>query len=356
MDNVEEVVNQKTEKRLKNTRFHLMDSSIGCVLFIGFQFVFDLFYNVLPTSFKGHLFVSIILSFLVEALFAFAVLTTAKIRNVEFIKAAKLNKKPDWKSVLLAVALSAICLFAFTGLTNTFVAFLEKIGYKQMVGNITIPNFGVYIIYVFLMAVCPALFEELLFRGLILGGLRDIGKHKAVMLSALIFMLMHGGPDQTVHQFILGIVLGYAFVYSGSLWITIIMHFLNNFVALTALYISSATGIVEATETVSYSWLQIGISFVTSLFMAAIGGALVWLCIKGLKKIKDKKEQDKLALLDKESLTDKDLDSLKTVDGDKIEEKQEKKENKTVIVVLFSIAGTYLLFNWLLTFVAGLML
>ena len=354
MSSNEELVFQKPEKRLKNTKFHLMDSSLGCIFFVLFQFVFELIYTLLPTSFKGNFIVAVLLSFLVEAVFAFAVLTTAKIRNVEFIKATKLDKKLDWKSTLLAFALAFICLFAFTGLTNTFVAFLEKLGYKQMVGNIVIPNFGIYLLYVFLMAICPALFEELLFRGLILSGLKDIGKHKAVMLSALIFMLMHGGPDQTVHQFILGIVLGYAFIYSGTLWVPVIMHFLNNFVALTSLYITSASGVIESVETVSYTWMQIGVSFVTSLIMAAAGGALVWLCVKGLKKIKEGKEQKTLALLDKENLTVEEIENLKKVEEVPQEKKQEKDGN-TVTIILFVVAGAYLVINWILTLVAGLM-
>ena len=265
----------KPEKRLKNTKYELFDAGLGCVLFVVFQFVFQIVSRILPTSIKGNLLIAILLSFLVEAVFAFAVLTASKIRNVDFIKATNLNKKIDWRSALVAVALCLVCLFAFTGLTNTFMAFLGKLGYTQVVSNISVPNFGIYILYVFLMCVCPALFEEFLFRGLILNGLKDSGKHKAVFISALIFMLMHGGPDQTIHQFILGIVLGYALVYSGSLWIPIIVHFLNNFIALTTLYITTAvSGGDIVSEVVDYSWLDVGLSLLKSLFLAVIGGAL----------------------------------------------------------------------------------
>ena len=354
MSDIGEVVVQKPEKRLKNTRFHLIDSALGCVGFIVFQLVFEIFYNILPLTIKANFVVSMLLSFLVEAVFAFAVLTVSKIRNVEFIKATRINKKPDWKSALLAVALSIICLFAFTGLTNTFVAFLEKIGYSQMISNITIPNFGVYVLFVFLMAVCPALFEEFLFRGLILSGLRDLGKNAAVFISALIFMLMHGGPDQTIHQFILGVVLGYAFVYSGSLWVPIIIHFINNFVALTSLYITSATGTLgETSETVMYSWLEIGLSLIYSLFIAAVGGVLVWLCIKALKKIKDKKEQANLAVLDKDNISQEDIDKLKATQEDN-DIMQKGQKNNTATIIMFVLSGLYLVFNWLLTLIVGI--
>lgn len=79
------------------------------------------------------------------------------------------------------------------------------------------------------LAIVPAFCEELLFRGLILDRLSRFGRAKAIFISALLFALMHQNPAQILYTFILGLVLGYMFFESGSIWGGIILHFVNNF-------------------------------------------------------------------------------------------------------------------------------
>ena len=54
-----------------------------------------------------------------------------------------------------------------------------------------------------------------------------------VLMSGLFFSLMHANPVQTVHQFGLGIVLALVVALSGSIWASVIVHFVNNFISLT---------------------------------------------------------------------------------------------------------------------------
>lgn len=79
------------------------------------------------------------------------------------------------------------------------------------------------------LAIVPAFCEELFFRGLILERLSRFGKAKAIIISALLFSLMHQHPAQLFYTFILGIFLGYMALESGSIWGGIILHFVNNF-------------------------------------------------------------------------------------------------------------------------------
>lgn len=79
------------------------------------------------------------------------------------------------------------------------------------------------------LAIVPAFCEELLFRGLILDRLSRFGRAKAIFISALLFGLMHQNPGQIFYTFILGLILGYMFFESGSIWGGIILHFVNNF-------------------------------------------------------------------------------------------------------------------------------
>lgn len=75
------------------------------------------------------------------------------------------------------------------------------------------------------------LFEEFLLRGLLLGSIRHItDANSAIALSAGVFTLMHLQYSWTVMLLILplGVVLGYARVKSGSIWVPVLLHVINN--------------------------------------------------------------------------------------------------------------------------------
>lgn len=88
----------------------------------------------------------------------------------------------------------------------------------------------------FVMAFIPALGEELLFRGCIQKGLENkIGNaHVAVWVTAFIFSFIHFQFYGFLPRAILGIALGYFYVYGKSLWIPIWAHFLNNATSVLA--------------------------------------------------------------------------------------------------------------------------
>lgn len=82
-------------------------------------------------------------------------------------------------------------------------------------------------------AAIPALAEEFVFRGVIMQPLRRYGEHFAVIATAVIFGLAHGSPTSFVFAFTAGVAMGYAAVISGSLWVGIAVHFLNNAFSVT---------------------------------------------------------------------------------------------------------------------------
>ncbi len=85
-------------------------------------------------------------------------------------------------------------------------------------------------INLFLMALLPAFGEELLFRGLIQKGLIRTFRHvwAGILLSAFIFSFIHFQFLTFLTRFELGIILGVLFWYTGSLWASIIAHFVFN--------------------------------------------------------------------------------------------------------------------------------
>ncbi len=87
------------------------------------------------------------------------------------------------------------------------------------------------ILYVIYISVVPAMTEEFAFRGVIMQPLRKYGDKFAIVMSALVFGLMHGNAVQAIFAFIVGLIIGYAVVVTGSMWTGVIIHFCNNFVS-----------------------------------------------------------------------------------------------------------------------------
>ncbi len=103
-----------------------------------------------------------------------------------------------------------------------------------------------------LVAVLPAICEEIAFRGFILSGLRHLG-HKwwAIVLSAAFFGLAHGVLQQSIMASLLGIVLGLLAVQTGSLIPCVAFHIVHNGVMLATAQIT-----VHAQWFTRYPWLQ----------------------------------------------------------------------------------------------------
>lgn len=88
---------------------------------------------------------------------------------------------------------------------------------------------AVYLIY---LAVIPGIFEEWLFRGVLQKNLATvISRKSAIVISALIFGFMHVDPGQTVFAFGFGLIAGYLFDKTGSIWFGVLIHLLNNAVS-----------------------------------------------------------------------------------------------------------------------------
>lgn len=84
--------------------------------------------------------------------------------------------------------------------------------------------------------ICAPLFEEFLFRGVILESVRlRRGVTAAWLISSLCFGLAHGLPSQMVATGVVGLVLGYVCIRSRSLFSGILLHALNNALAMLLL-------------------------------------------------------------------------------------------------------------------------
>ena len=120
---------------------------------------------------------------------------------------------------------------AFNALTNLL---FKIIGYKKSfpVGTIYL-GVGDFFAMIVLTAVLPAVFEEFTHRGVLLSGLQARGSEfYAVLVSAVMFGLMHGNPAQIIFTIFGGLVFGVAVVKCDSIIPAMCGHFANNAVAV----------------------------------------------------------------------------------------------------------------------------
>lgn len=129
---------------------------------------------------------------------------------------------------------------------------------------------GDLLLQLLVVALVPAICEEMFFRGclqqLLCGWMES--RHLAVAVTAVVFALAHGDAFGFLPRLLLGLLLGYAFAYSGSIIVSICAHFFNNavIVVLYFLYHREVFSVSPA-EPLGMSWLWVA--------MCTVGAALV---------------------------------------------------------------------------------
>ena len=100
-----------------------------------------------------------------------------------------------------------------------------------------------FVLSIISTAVVPAICEEYLFRGAILTNLLPFGKTTAIIGSSFLFGLMHQNPLQILYTTLMGVVIGYVYVKTKSIWACMIIHFANNIVTVLEEYLPIVTGV-----------------------------------------------------------------------------------------------------------------
>jgi uncharacterized protein len=102
------------------------------------------------------------------------------------------------------------------------------------------PTFGRFLFNMGMIALLPAIGEEFVFRGLLQRLLKDwLGNiHAAIFIAAFLFSAMHMQFYGFFPRMLLGIMFGYLFYWTGSLWVPVWAHFINNGAAVIAAYLS----------------------------------------------------------------------------------------------------------------------
>lgn len=125
---------------------------------------------------------------------------------------------------------------------------------------------------IFLIAIVPAIAEEFFFRGVLQRMLNDSLKnlHIAVWVTAAVFSFVHFQFLGFLPRMFLGIILGYVFAFSGSIWVAVVAHIFNNGAQVVAAYLYQR-GLINYNiedETAPELWIvAISILLTTAIFL-----------------------------------------------------------------------------------------
>lgn len=125
---------------------------------------------------------------------------------------------------------------------------------------------------IILIAAIPAIGEEFLFRGLLQRLFTELTKrvHLSIWLSAILFSAIHFQFYGFIPRLFLGVVFGYLLEYTGTIWIPIIAHFINNLVGVIIGYFLPNESVVNSIDS--------EISMISVIY-GILGGLLGFLCI-----------------------------------------------------------------------------
>lgn len=123
---------------------------------------------------------------------------------------------------------------------------------------LSVDTMGGLLANLLVVALIPAVSEELFFRAGVQNQLQAWvrNKHVAILLTAVIFSLGHGEVFSFMPRFVLGALLGYLYVYGGSVVVNMTVHFVNN-ALVVVLYWLSANGVIDIDPEapIDFGWL-----------------------------------------------------------------------------------------------------
>ena len=129
--------------------------------------------------------------------------------------------------VMIFIPVMILSAIAINSVSSIFQEMLG-IEFQSTVGDFSLNGAKEIFMGVLSIAVVPAVVEELVIRGIVMQPLRKYGDKFAIIVSAGLFACMHGNMVQIPYTVVGGLLLGYLAVTTGSLWPSVILHFVNN--------------------------------------------------------------------------------------------------------------------------------
>ncbi len=198
----------------------------------------------------------------------------------------KFNFKPEVKYILVGVILiiTILPIINYTQLINNKLDLPEYLSglelwmrnTEEYVNKLTeeflkTSSIMGLMVNIFVMAVIPAIGEELTFRGLFQNIFIRWFKnyHVGVWISAILFSAIHFQFFGFLPRLLLGLIFGYVVVWTGNILYAIVMHFINNFIGIVVYYFYFRGKISFNPDTVGIEGNSIGLYLIFSLVISS---------------------------------------------------------------------------------------
>lgn len=183
------------------------------------------------------------------------------------------------------IALAAMCMVATIAcqvIVDPLMQLLPQMpeSLKKLLENMT--DSDNLLVNFLTLSIFAPFFEEWLCRGMVLRGLLNYRRRKdsepmkpvwAIIISAAFFAVIHMNPWQAVPAFLIGLLLGYVYYRTGSLKLTMLMHFTNNTLSIALSNLDSfkdAESIFDMVPVWAYSMMAVASVAVIVLFVKAL--------------------------------------------------------------------------------------
>ena len=184
--------------------------------------------------------------------------------------------KMNFRSIIISVALGFFMYFLTLMTSYFFNGIIQMLGYSSGSSVSEKMTTTTYIVQIFTTAILPAFCEEFLHRGILLQGTKHTGFTRAIMISSIMFGLIHLNITQVFYAAILGMIMGYASVIAKNIWPAIIMHFMNNFMSITNSFLIDNNTAYSTAYSNVFGWLtHINFILLVLIIIVAIVAILI---------------------------------------------------------------------------------
>ena len=230
---------QEIDLKIKFAKRFSFTIGMALILFVFLQTILELFLSVtLPTLLQDKVDANTIL-LIISGLISIISMSIASIfinsyNTPEKTKKIKISGRRTFNFIGCGIAAMALLQLALPYIYKAI-----GIDYNILESFSILPGNAVMsqILFFVVLAIIPAIFEELLFRKAILNTSKRYGNMFAVLFSALLFGLIHMNLGQAIFAFGIGIVFAIIAIKTNSIKIPILLHLLNNgYAALTAIF------------------------------------------------------------------------------------------------------------------------
>lgn len=158
-------------------------------------------------------------------------------------QAMRLNP-PRLGAMLGAAGTAVLGVLAVNNLSIWWMLLIEKLGGQLYASGVAVPtDVNGLTGAVLLVGVVPGVCEELFFRGGLMGAWERRGTKTALLITSVLFALLHGTILGLPTQLLMGLVLGYVLIVTDSLYVSMIFHTVHNSTALILSYIGEQAAV-----------------------------------------------------------------------------------------------------------------